>query len=367
MILAVLVFTFGFARADDKLERKFNLESGKKVSIDNNTGGSIEVTGWDQALLSVVITADRDISEYQIDFREKSSGVSVEIDSYRSGRGSHDVKIKVNLPRKSDLDLETMGGDLSITNVNGEIDGETMGGDINLADLSGTIDITTMGGDIDIRDSELDGKVSTMGGDITFNNVSGPVKGSTMGGDVKYKGKNQPVSKNKEVKISTMGGDIEVHEAPSGAAVSTMGGDIHISSAGKYANASTMGGDIELGKVDGSIEASTMGGDITATMVGDPEKGERDVDLSSMGGDITLTVPAGLSMRFDIKLTFTKNSSRSYKIISDFPIKTEESKEWDYDAGTPRKYIFGSGNVKDGKNKIKIETINGNIYIKKGQ
>jgi len=109
-----------------------------------------------------------------------------------------------------------------------------------------------------------------------------------------------------------------------------------------------------------------MGGDVEVNMVGDPEQYDRDVVLSSMGGDIILTVPAGLSMDFDIKLTITKRSSRDYKIISDFPIKIEKSDDketWDTGA---RRYIYGTGNVAGGKNKIRIDTVNGDIIIKKG-
>ena len=208
-----------------------------------------------------------------------------------------------------------------------------------------------------------------MGGDITFRNVSGDVKGSTMGGDVKYIGKGSKPAKNsgREVRISTMGGEIKVDDAPAGANVSTMGGDIKIGSAGRFVKAKTMGGDIEVKKVDGGFKLSTMGGDVTANMIGNPDEGERDIDISSMGGDINVTVPPGLSMSFHLKLTYTKRSSGVYKIISDFPVKMEESEEWDYDDGSPRKYIFGTGEVNGGKFRVKIETINGNIVIRKGR
>jgi hypothetical protein len=72
-------------------------------------------------------------------------------------------------------------------------------------------------------------------------------------------------------------------------------------------------------------------------------------------------------MEFDIKLTYTKRASRDYKIISDFPIELEESEDWDYSEGSARKYIFGKGQVGGGKNRIRLDTINGNIVIKKGK
>ena len=127
-----------------------------------------------------------------------------------------------------------------------------------------------------------------------------------------------------------------------------------------------MGCSIDIENTDGAIDAETMGGNINAEMVGDPSQGDRNVTLSSKGGDITLIVPEGLSMDIDITLAVTKNREGDYKIYSDFPIKQETSPEWSHKHGSARKFIYGKGKTGDGKNKIKIETINGDVYLKKG-
>ena len=304
-VIVMLILGFvGFLYAGDKLERELKLGFGKSVTIDLNTGGSITVTGWDKELVSIVAEAYGDIDDYQIDITERSKGINIDIDHSGHFRHSGDVDVVVYVPKKVNLEVETMGGSITLDNIEGDIEGETMGGELDLSNLKGNIEMTTMGGEIQVSNSQLDGEVKTMGGDITFRDVFGDVKGSTMGGDIKYLGKSKPGSTkgNEEVRISTMGGEINVDDAPAGANVSTMGGDIHIRSANKYVKAKTMGGDIDIDRVDGSIRASTMGGDATAKMVGNPDEGERDIDISSMGGDITVTVPAGLSMEFKINL-----------------------------------------------------------------
>jgi hypothetical protein len=106
---------------------------------------------------------------------------------------------------------------------------------------------------------------------------------------------------------------------------------------------------------------------VDVTMVGNPDEFDRDVVLSSMGGDIFLTVPAELSMDFDIKLTLTRRTTHDYKIISDFPIEIEKSGDWDSANFSDRRYIYGTGKVAGGKNKIRIDTVNGDIIIKKGK
>jgi DUF4097 and DUF4098 domain-containing protein YvlB len=164
-----------------------------------------------------------------------------------------------------------------------------------------------------------------------------------------------------------MGGYINVNVAPKGAKVSTMGGDIEIRSAKEFVRAKTMGGDIEIDEVDGWVKATTMAGSIEVTMVGNPDKGDRNVSLTSMSGDIELTVPAGLSMELDLELSYTKGHEGDYDIHSDFDFEREETKKWDRDNGSPRKYIYGKASIKGGKHSIRIKTINGDIYLYRGK
>ena len=103
------------------------------------------------------------------------------------------------------------------------------------------------------------------------------------------------------------------------------------------------------------------------TMIGNPAKGKSDVTLTSMKGDITLAVPKKLSMDIDIELAYTKRSQKKYKIVSDFKINVQESEKWEDSNGSLRKYIYGKGKIRNGKHKIKIKTINVNIYLKKNK
>ncbi len=355
--------------AQNNVKRTFETTPGKRLEVDLTTGGSIEIKGWDKNEVSIAADLRGDEEDYNLEFKERSWGISVEI-SFEGRRSSNGgVSIEVQVPKNYNLELETMGGEINIDGVEGEFSGETMGGEIRLSNLKGTANLTTMGGEIEVSDSELDGQVKTMGGEITLNDVIGDLNASTMGGEVTYRNKKkQDNRKNaKELTISTMGGEINVDDAPGGANVSTMGGEIRIRRARKYVKAKTMGGEIKIDEIDGGVKATTMGGEIRVNMVGNPDEYDRDVVLSSMGGDIELTVPEGLSMDFDIKLTITRRSSDKYKIISDFPINIEESDDWDRSEGSARRYIYGTGKVKDGKNRIRIDTINGDIIIKKGR
>ena len=208
-----------------------------------------------------------------------------------------------------------------------------------------------------------------MGGSIRIEDVDGALDGSTMGGSVTYRNVTGRSSSStpEPLHITTMGGSIEVDEAPNGAELDTKGGSIEVNRAGNYVKAETMGGSIIIREIDGWVDASTMGGSVEVNMVGDPDKGNRDVYISSKGGDIELIVPQGLSMDFDIELAFTKNSDRDYDIYSDFELKKKRTDEWEGHWGSKRKFIYGTGQYKGGKNKIRIATVNGDITIKEGR
>ena len=362
LMVILLVFT-SFSK--ETIQKEFKVEKGKKLDVNLKAGGEICITGWGKNLVTVKVHFKKTTpDQWDIRFDETSKGIEIESiykSKWKSRHSSPNFEIRV--PVQFDLKLKTMGGEIEIENVEGEINGKTMGGDLDLSHLKGEIDLKTMGGEITLRDSDLDGKLKTMGGRVLFENVTGGVAGSSMGGNVIYKNvkTREGQSTGKMVKISTMGGAINVSDASEGADVHTMGGSIHIKSAAKFVKAKTMGGDITIDAIDGQVKAHTMGGNIDVTMTGNPQERIRDVKLSSYGGKITLTVPADLSMEVDIELAYTKNARKKYRIISDFDLELKETDSWDRSSGSPRKYIYGKAKIAGGKHKIKIKTINGNI------
>ncbi|MHB0971483.1 MAG: DUF4097 family beta strand repeat-containing protein [Thermoanaerobaculia bacterium] len=348
-LIAAILIALPLAAAS----RELKVSPGQLLEIDLNQHGAIEITGTDRNVVAVD-------SSKEVEISQSSRGVRVESNLMKGGGK---MTLRVEVPRKFDVTIDTLGGGITINNVEGEIRGKTMGGKLTLGNLRGTLNLTTMGGNIELRDSVVEGSVETMGGQVLLKNVAGGVKGSSMGGNVIYDNVKGPEgSTGKAVVISTMGGRIDVAAAPHGADVKTMGGAIEIKEAAEFVKASTMGGDIRVGGVAGSAKASTMGGDVDVTILpGGPR--DKDVDLSSMGGRITLTLPAGYSASFDVEITYTKNSSRKYEIKSDFPMQITETPDWNYRAGAPRKFIRGTST--SGAHTVKIRTVNGDVVIRK--
>jgi hypothetical protein len=373
MFCAVFIAASAISHGSD-INKEFKVKPGQKLEMDLKSGGAIYITGWNEEKVAVKVNlTGRDAKDVRIEMNEVSAGVSVTSDVERRHRNwNTDLEFHINVPQKFDLDLNTAGGEITIENVEGDIEGETMGGELNLTQLKGTINLKTMGGEIKLTNSDVDGEVKTNGGSVALRDVTGNVSGHSMGGSVTYDNVTDRLGKTtgKEVTITTMGGEINVDHAPYGANVSTMGGDISIRSAQKYVKAKTMGGNIDIDTVDGSVNAVTMGGDVSVNMVGDPEQGNRDIYIESKGGDVTLVVPDALSMDVDISLAYTRDNERRGegkrpKIISDFDLQKDETTEWEHEHGSARKYIYGKATIAGGKNKIHIETVNGDVRLKR--
>jgi DUF4097 and DUF4098 domain-containing protein YvlB len=360
--------------------REFSASTGQTLMLDLKSGGSVKITGWSQS--GIVVSYNRggpDGEHVRVGFEESGHGLKI-TSQYEGPSGSHstDVDFEIQVPQWFDIELDSMGGGLELSGVEGNFSGKTMGGSLVLHDVRGKAQLTTMGGQIRLTDSDLDGSLKTMGGEVLFENVIGDVTGSSMGGNVRYKNVQRrsgnlasPARLDDDdakitaetVQISTMGGAIEVDDAPEGATLHTMGGNIRVSDAARFVSAKTMGGDILIESVDGWVKATTMGGDVMVTVVGQGG----DVRLKSLSGDITLVVPSGFSMELDLQIAYTRNSSQRYEIVADsIELQRSETSEWDYDNGSPRRYIRAKGSS-GGANRVSVETINGNITVTEGR
>lgn len=355
------------------------VKAGQKLFINLETGARLNISGWDKDLVSVKVDLGDNWQHSKVEVEDTPNGV--EIASRHTGAQSiqsSNVRIDIQVPERFDMQIDSSGGAVNIRNVDGSVNGSTSGGNLYLTDMNGVVDLSTGGGNITLTRSNLDGKVSTGGGEVLMQDVTGNVVGYSGGGNVIHKnassGEDKSIrnesrvdeSTGKKIRISKAGGGVNIEQAPQGADVETGGGKIHIGSVQGFVKAKTGGGNVTIDAVDGSVEVTTGAGDVNVTMVGDPNSGGRDVSILVGTGNIALVVPDGLSAEFNLKLGYT-DTHKPYKIMSDFNLNVESPDEWSSKEGTSRRYVYGTGSVAGGKNKIRIETVNGNIYIKKKQ
>jgi DUF4097 and DUF4098 domain-containing protein YvlB len=353
-------------QSERTIDRELQANPGQRLSLDLNTGGDVKISGWQNNIVSIkAYMGGRDWRDCAVDINQTSDQIMV-TSRHTGGRNSYstDFKFEIQVPERFDVRIKSAGGAIAITNLDGEVSGGTGGGELNITEAKGKLNLRTGGGDITVTRSELDGRVSTGGGHVIIQDVKGDFAGTSGGGPVELRNVTRPsgASTGDEVRISNAGGDIAVDDAPAGAEVKTGGGNIHIKSARAFIKATTGGGNIQVDAVDGSVHATTGAGRISVHVAGPSSEGNHDVYITSGSGDINLTVPRDFSMDLELKLGYTR-TDKQYRIISSFEITRESTDEWSSAEGTPRKYLYGRASIAGGRNRIHIETVNGNINV----
>jgi hypothetical protein len=151
--------------------------------VDANPNGGIRVEGWDgnDILVRAVVqangkdeaTAKRLASEVEIRAGGGRVSATGPDRSGRVGREWWSVSYRISVPRRTDLDLSTNNGGISIANVAGTIRFETRNGGVRLADLGGAVTGRTSNGGlkVDLGGTAWDGAgldVETSNGGVTL-------------------------------------------------------------------------------------------------------------------------------------------------------------------------------------------------------
>lgn len=367
LLLSVMSTVF-FLFAGESFYKEIPTQLGQTLIINLNTGGNISIIGWEKNTVAIQALFAHALPNITI--KNLLNGVVIKTNfKWETENNNDKSSYTIYVPKKYDINLDSIGGNISIKGVIGHFQGKTMGGDLKLSSLTGDIQMKTMGGNITLADSTLNGKVKTMGGWIRIENCNGNVTGTANGGSVIYKNKNSysDHTLDEVVNLSTMDGDIHVNEARKGARVQTMDGDIYIKTAKEFVVAKTINGNITIQDISGWIKGETLNGNVWVKMTGNPKISKRDVQLSSLRGNITLLVPEELSMFIDIQLTYTKENHQDYSIMSDFKLEQEKATIRAPQEEKSMQSIRAKGIHNGGIHHIRIQTTNGNIILRKNK
>lgn len=253
------------------------------------------------------------------------------------------------------IQVETAGGDLDFNNLSGVLQAHSSGGDVKIKNNSAESTIRTDGGDIDLSDSKGMMKLVTYGGNITLAKISGKLEVETMGGDITLKN-----AEGEKMVLHSLGGDIDVSESHVPLTVATEGGDIDARTITQDIGARTSGGSIVLDDLQASASALTMGGDIDIRMTLRDMKKRHAIQAETTGGDINVELPSRLPATITAEVMIARRSGNRNDIYSDFPLTKESSNE------TGDRILRSKGEINGGGDSIDLKSHGGDIYIKKG-
>lgn len=266
------------------------------------------------------------------------------------------------------VELETGGGNLTATGLEGALSAETGGGNLRLDALGGPVAVSSGGGNAEVGSVRSALAVSTGGGNIHVGMAGGPLSISTGGGTVVVDTGNNVVVVNTgggsihvghasgALKANTGGGNIEINEVGGAVTAETGGGGIHLGSARGPVRAETGGGNLELWGVGGGIRTQTGSGSITVELVGGGSFSDSFVETGS--GDIVVYLSPGLHANVRAAVEFCNGKG----ITSDFSELNIHS-----EGGRYGHEVYADGSLNGGGPLLKIRTSNGSIQIRRGK
>lgn len=270
----------------DRMLRDFKLDVAQEGS-DIHVGGTFH-DGWKPMLVSLPLFGGHTICR---------NGQCLEYSSWL-----REMEYRVTVPQKFNAEVETSGGPISVSDLQGEVNARTSGGSLNFKSIDGPVNGRTSGGSITLAGGKGRAMVHTSGGSIRITEVAGDVDASTSGGPISIE------RASGRVKAHTSGGGIEIREAMGAIDASTSGGGVTASLAAQpkdECRLNTSGGSINvsLGKdIHMDLDASTSGGrvwtDFAVPASGDRHQRELRAPLNGGGPLLYLrTSGGGISVR----------------------------------------------------------------------
>jgi hypothetical protein len=207
-----------FAETEERLDKRFNAEPGGKIVVDVDFG-SVEITTSQQNEVKVDVfrkvkrggkeDEEAFLKERPVNFTQDGKTITIQsrAKTKNSWRGSQrtEGKYTIVVPPEFDAQIKTSGGNISISDLRGDVKAKTSGGSLKFTRVRGPLDADTSGGNIRVADCDGPLTLDTSGGSIDIDNAKAKIDASTSGGNVsaQFAG---PLSD--EVILKTSGGNV---------------------------------------------------------------------------------------------------------------------------------------------------------------
>ncbi len=260
----------------------------------SNISGDIIISGWDRSEVSVTADLPSDSQRVKVITGGGHTRVCVvygdsngcNSSGWSGERGS--VRLEIQVPRQSQLDISAVSADINSRGVSGAQRLQTVSGDINAELGSGDDEVNSVSGTVTLQGSGQDGTLhaASVSGDLRVMNVAGELEARTVNGTLTAE-----LSPARLARLNTTSGDIELNaKLASGGTIETetVSGDqkLGVSAAAGYAyDAKSFSGDIKNCFGQRSERSEYGPGD---RLEGTRGGGAGHVRIQSMSGDVSL-------------------------------------------------------------------------------
>lgn len=272
------------AAAEERLEESVPVQPGGTLYVHLDRG-SVEVASHDASEVRIEASS-RGWASGMVVFTLSREGNDVMLDGdldswFPSFMGGARIRVRILVPRRYSLDVETRGSHVSASEIGGRVAVQTSGGRIELHRIDGPAFLRTSGSRITAQEVNGDVRARTSGGRVQVAYVNGDVEARSSGGRIEIHG---VVG---EVDARTSGGRVDVSfvDEPSGR-IETSGGLVEVlfpDGEGAELDARTSGGRVEV-----EHEIALHGRERRHQAVGQIAGGGPPLRVRTSGGDIRI-------------------------------------------------------------------------------
>lgn len=250
-----LLLASAAAFAGTPIDQTRPLDPDGEVEIEN-LKGLIEVQAWDRPEVQIRGSLGKGVEKLEIEGNRQQLSVRVKYPNrgglgFLSGDNTEPTELRLMVPRRADLDIESVAADVTVTGV-----------------APRELSIDSVSGDVSVVGAPRQANIDTVSGDLRLTVNSSDVEAESVSGDIDLRGR-----LDGEVGVETVSGNIEVgvHESSVRAlSAASVSGDIRIGAAlapGGEITLESVSGDVDLRlprNLSANAHGETFSGDITA-------------------------------------------------------------------------------------------------------
>ncbi|HEY2274163.1 MAG TPA: DUF4097 family beta strand repeat-containing protein [Steroidobacteraceae bacterium] len=255
----------------------------------SSTNGTVDVTGWDRAAVSVKAELAADVERVEVTNSGDHTVVRViQQHSGMSFSGHDETHLRVQVPKDSEVDVSTVSANMTSAGVLGAQRLKSVSGDITAEIGPSDIEAKSVSGSLKLRGKGQPSKlhVSTVSGDLELKHAAGDLEATTVSGEATVE-----LDPARSVRVRSTSGDIHFEGRLARGADfdgQTVSGDLKVRAAaedGLTFEAATVTGDInDCFNVEAENSKYGPGHKLNGSRGG----GSAHVRLKSMSGEIDL-------------------------------------------------------------------------------
>ncbi len=202
--------SFGASKIVRSIEQTIDLDGISKIIVSVQ-GGYINIEGEDRPDAHLVVEqvfqraseSEADDMEEDIEQTIETRGDVLYIEfkydrsnsvwSFFRKKPTVNFNVVIATARSVDVDLNTSGGHIEVTGIDGEVEAQTSGGHLEFQEINGPVHAHTSGGSVEASDINGDVDLSTSGGRVSVEAIAGQSKLRTSGGGIWANGLNGPL------------------------------------------------------------------------------------------------------------------------------------------------------------------------------